>query len=164
MTVREATAADADRVLALIRTIPELPQWSRSALATGEAMRPGEPRRRLLVAEEESRVLGFAQTVVVLGEAELESMAVAEVCRGQGTGGRLLRRAIEMARADGAEVLRLEVRQGNTAAQRLYERAGMTAAGVRREYYRDPVEDAVLMEVRWPEGSGAAERSPYPLL
>ncbi|GAA3761354.1 ribosomal protein S18-alanine N-acetyltransferase [Terriglobus aquaticus] len=147
--LREATAADTGAVLALIRADAELPQWDSSALAVEAARAQDGPLRRLLVAELDAEIVGFAQTSLLLGEAELESMAVATACRRQGVGGRLLRRAIELARADGAEVLRLEVRRSNSAARALYESAGMVMTGTRRQYYPDPVEDAVLMTLRW---------------
>ena len=48
----------------------------------------------------------------------------------------------------GAEQIFLEVRQSNTPARALYEKNGFTAIGLRKKYYKDPVEDAVLMQCR----------------
>ncbi len=154
MIVRAARDADAEGVLQLIRAERELPQWKRSALAVAA---PGpasvsEPVRRLVVAEDEGRLVGFAQTAVVLGEAELEGMAVAPGCRRRGVGRLLLQEAMQTARADGARAFRLEVRRSNEAAIRLYAGLGMTVAGTRRGYYSGPVEDAMLLQLLWAEG------------
>ena len=154
MIVRLAAARDLECVLALIRAIPELPQWSREALAATESedQRRGGPIRRLLLAEAGGELLGFAQIAVIFGEAELESMAVQAPWRGRGVGRRLLQRAVDLARVEGAMVLRLEVRQSNLAAICLYERAGLQRIGLRRGYYAAPVEDALVLQRSWNDG------------
>ena len=154
MIVRPASGHDVEHVLALIRRIPRLPQWRREALAIDAPAGNPEigPVRRLLVATDGVNLLGFAQVAVLLGEAELESMAVEPEQRGQGIGRLLLASTIEAARSAGATLLRLEVRRSNQAALRLYRSAGLTVTGERRGYYRDPVEDALLLQLSWAEG------------
>ena len=66
--------------------------------------------------------------------------------RGGGYGKMLLEECEEEARRRGAEILRLEVRRSNEAARGLYEKAGFTVTGERKNYYREPPEDALLME------------------
>lgn len=155
MTVRLASEQDADDVILLIRRIPSLPQWHREALAvelpggSAEAV----PLRRLLVATGGGTLLGFAQISVLLGEAELESMAVDPAWRSRGVGRRLLENSIDTAQAHGATALRLEVRRSNQAALGLYRSAGMKLAGERRAYYVNPVEDALLMQLSWGDGA-----------
>lgn len=151
MTVRPGSDADAEGVLALMRAMPELPQWSREALACGDPQRngAGEPMRRLHVAEDGGKLLGFAQFVIVLDQAELECIAVGPAWQRRGVGRVLLQRAAEAARADGAAVLLLEVRRGNESALRLYRSVGFRVTGTRRGYYSGPVEDALLLQLSW---------------
>lgn len=154
MTVRLACAADVDGVLSLIREMPELPQWGREALAViePERERAAGPVRRLFVAEEVGVLAGFAQIVVLLDEAELESIAVRRDLQRRGVGRLLLQHAMGAARAAGAVEFRLEMRQSNRAALRMYKAAGMTVTGTRRRYYSEPTEDAVLLQRSWADG------------
>ncbi|WP_419803777.1 ribosomal protein S18-alanine N-acetyltransferase [Terriglobus sp.] len=149
MIVRPASAADTDDVLAMIRAVPDLPQWGREALAvtTFGVRSAGAPVRRLLVAEDGGKLAGFVQFVVLLDEAELEGMAVQRACRGQGVGRLLLQHAVEIVRADGATRFHLEVRRSNEAALQLYRSAGFVEVGARRSYYAQPVEDALLLQL-----------------
>lgn len=152
MIVRLAVASDVDSVLSLIRQTPTLPQWNRNALAVGSPLESETGTslvRCLLVAENSNHLVGFAQFNVVLQEAELESMAVAAEHRRQGIGDALLRAVEAKAQALGASELRLELRAENRAALSLYQRAGLRVVGKRTAYYRDPVEDALLMQQVW---------------
>ena len=63
----------------------------------------------------------------------------------------LLRAALSLAKERGAQAAVLEVRASNVAAQRLYASFGFAAAGVRRDYYRDPREDGVVMRAELAE-------------
>ncbi len=92
------------------------------------------------------RVIGFGCVTVVAGEAELLNIAISPVHRREGFGGRLLSALLEEAMKRGAEKVFLEVREGNVAARTLYQKYGFTEFGVRRNYYKQPVENAVLME------------------
>ncbi len=92
-----------------------------------------------------SKVVGFAIARVVSDEAELLTIAVEPSVRRRGVGAALLARARDDSRERGAASMHLEVRAGNTIAQRLYARAGFTEQGRRPRYYTAPVEDAVLM-------------------
>ncbi len=78
-------------------------------------------------------------------EAELESVVVRREARREGIGSALCRAVMEWSRAEGAGVIRLEVRVGSAGAVRLYGGLGFVAAGRRRGYYHGPEEDAVVM-------------------
>lgn len=147
MIVRPATPADVDDVLALMREIPGLPQWRREALAVQP--QDAQPARRLLVATMGETLIGFAQTLILLDEVELETIAVDPAWRGQGVGRLLLQEAMQAARADRATSFRLEVRRNNQAALHLYRSAGMVECGTRRGYYHDPFDDALLFQLAW---------------
>ena len=69
-----------------------------------------------------------------------------ETERGKGYGKRMLSAFLNMAEEAGAGKVFLEVREGNAAGKALYEGRGFRAFGKRTAYYRDPVEDAILME------------------
>lgn len=97
---------------------------------------------RVLVEDEAVR--GYINVRVLGDEAELMRICIAKAYRGRGLSGPLLKAGIEDMKEHGAEAATLEVRAGNTAAVRLYEAHGFLLAGTRRNYYRDPVEDASI--------------------
>lgn len=118
---------------------PEQPRtgvWSalRRIAGTGEAEAPSD-----------ERMLGFIGIWLMVGEAHIVTIAVRDDCRRMGIGERLLIACIEMALEYDQEVVTLEVRRSNEAAQRLYEKYGFDHAGVRVRYYSDNHEDAVIM-------------------
>ena len=90
-------------------------------------------------------LIGYVGLWYMAGEAHIVSIAVREAYRGQGAGELLMLGAVEMALRRGCEVLTLEVRVSNEAAQRLYEKYGFKNAGLRRRYYSDNGEDAYIM-------------------
>ncbi len=82
---------------------------------------------------------------VVVDEMEILDVAVHPAWRRQGLAGVLLRCALRRGARAGARTAFLEVRAGNRAGLRLYESLGFARAGLRPGYYREPVEDAVLL-------------------
>lgn len=106
----------------------------------------GHPRARLEVAEDDDgSVLGYAVAWCVADEAEIANLAVAPDARRRGVATLLLDRILEQSAALGAHNVFLEVRESNVAAQRLYETRGFELVGRRKQYYRLPQEDALLM-------------------
>ncbi|HEY3497223.1 MAG TPA: ribosomal protein S18-alanine N-acetyltransferase [Polyangiaceae bacterium] len=88
---------------------------------------------------------GFVLTWQAADETHLLDLVVAPEARRNGVGRRLLEKVVAEARALSSRVVLLEVRAGNTAARALYHSAGFVESGVRRGYYSDKEEDAVLM-------------------
>lgn len=78
-------------------------------------------------------------------EIHINNVAVRAEYRRSGIGKQLLWQLLELGREAGAEVAFLEVRSANLVAQALYERCGFRPVGRRRNYYTDPVEDALIM-------------------
>jgi ribosomal-protein-alanine N-acetyltransferase len=78
-------------------------------------------------------------------EGHIQTFAVKECFRKQGIGSALMENAAEKALPLGIEVLLLEVRQGNREAMALYHKHGFFVDGYRKDFYRDPSEDAILM-------------------
>jgi [ribosomal protein S18]-alanine N-acetyltransferase len=91
------------------------------------------------------RVVGFCSFWRVLDELHINNLAVMPEVRREGVASALLSRVLQEGAALGAERATLEVRRSNDAARMLYERFGFTIAGVRRAYYTNPVEDALVL-------------------
>jgi ribosomal-protein-alanine N-acetyltransferase len=90
-------------------------------------------------------LLAFCSFQVVVDELHILDFAVLPERRREGLGRSLLRCVLELGARRGARVALLEVRSGNLAALRLYRAAGFEVAGVRRGYYSNPPEDALLL-------------------
>ncbi len=98
-----------------------------------------------IVGRLEGRVIAYGGMWVILDEAHVTNIAVHPDYRNRGVG-RLAMRALERKAAElGACRMTLEVRVSNTAARHLYEDLGFSGTGVRRSYYSDTHEDAVVM-------------------
>ena len=93
-------------------------------------------------------ITGFAGFWIMVGEAHVTSLAVRSPHRRQGIGELLLISVINLAAELNARILTLEVRASNTTAQSLYSKYGFTRAGLRRNYYIDDKEDAVIMSTK----------------
>jgi ribosomal-protein-alanine N-acetyltransferase len=91
--------------------------------------------------------VGFVLESTVLDELEVLDMGVSPGHRRRGLAGQLLHQVFSTAQVQGVRTVHLEVRASNEAARRLYAAAGMSEAGHRRRYYRNPEEDAVLMHL-----------------
>lgn len=103
------------------------------------------PISHIVAVVDGDRLLGYAGFWQVLDEAEVNNVAVADDCRGQGIGRTLMAGLLDLAGLFGCVRVNLEVRAGNVAALALYEALGFERVGLRKGYYTDPVEDAVLM-------------------
>ena len=98
----------------------------------------------VLLSVEERKTAGYANVRVLGDEAELMRICVAPEFRGRGWSGPLLEEGMREMTRRGAAAATLEVRAGNVPAIRLYERHGFQKEGLRKKYYRDPVEDAAI--------------------
>jgi [ribosomal protein S18]-alanine N-acetyltransferase len=90
-------------------------------------------------------VAGYIASRVSADELHINNIGVREDWRRMGLGAALLEAALEDGARAGARLAVLEVRAGNAAAQALYGRFGFEVVGRRRDYYRSPVEDALVM-------------------
>ena len=98
-----------------------------------------------LARDESGRVLGFCSFWRVLDELHINNLAVAGAYRRQGIGTALMTYVLNEGPRLGARRATLEVRRSNDVARQLYERLGFSSAGVRRAYYTNPVEDALVL-------------------
>lgn len=142
--VRPAGPEDVKALVAIDAVNPA--PWSERQFA--RAVRAGSAdATRVLVAYCGDRLDGFIVYSRVLDEVSIHNIAVRAGRRGQGLGGLLLARSLRCMKNAGAARCLLEVRRSNVAAQRLYESAGFTPDGERKDYYRADAgrEDALLM-------------------
>ncbi len=98
--------------------------------------------------QDEEAVAGFA-LLRCLDDAELIRIAVDTAYRRQGIGYRLLTALKDEAERRGIHDIILEVRESNEPAKRMYEKAGFVTEGIRKKYYSEPTEDAVIMRFKW---------------
>lgn len=101
--------------------------------------------RSYLVARRGSDVVGYAGVMAILEDAHITTVAVTPAHQRRGIATRLLLVLLREALALGAERVTLEVRASNRGAQALYSRFGFAPSGVRKAYYADNREDAVIM-------------------
>jgi ribosomal-protein-alanine acetyltransferase len=154
VNIRRAVSQDVPSIVGLERSCSTAAHWDECRYQ--ELFRPGTLERLALVAEEAPHspsspesagglsVIGFLIARHVASEWELENIAVARAFQSQGVAKRLLNALSDQAQQAGSESIYLEVRESNTAARNLYEKAGFAQTGRRKAYYSNPHEDAVL--------------------
>ena len=101
----------------------------------------------MIACDEENNIIGYIGIWTLLDECQINKIAVMPEKRKIGIGKTILNHVIEFTRDMGVKSWYLEVRESNTAAQALYRSAGFSSVGTRKNYYINPVEDAVLMSL-----------------
>ncbi|MDE5563512.1 MAG: ribosomal protein S18-alanine N-acetyltransferase [Oscillospiraceae bacterium] len=113
--------------------------WSLASFVS-ETEKPGG--YVLAALDKHAQILGFVTASCVLDETEITNVAVSPAYRQQGIAGTLLQELFAMT---GETDVYLEVRASNAPAMALYTKYGFVQVGMRKRFYRNPVEDAVLM-------------------
>ena len=119
--------------------------WSENSIAS-------ELNNRLscwLVAIENDVVVGYVGSQTVLGETDMMNIAVHPDHRGKGIAITLINTLITELSRQGSHSLMLEVRASNEPAKNLYGKLGFEPVGVRKNYYRNPKEDALILRKEW---------------
>lgn len=119
--------------------------WSENSIAS-------ELNNRLslwLVAVEDECVIGYVGSQTVIGETDMMNIAVHPDYRKKGIGTALIVELIDALKARGSHSLMLEVRSSNISAISVYKNLGFLEVGLRRNYYRNPKEDALIMRKEW---------------
>jgi ribosomal-protein-alanine N-acetyltransferase len=140
--IREMGPTDLDGVLAIEEVSFPTP-WTRKMFSEDFSRAFSDT---LVAAGAEDEVLGYAVCWTIAGESHLLNIAVLPSRRGEGIGRALLSECIRRAARAGASLIFLEVRAGNEAAQRLYRSMGFALRGIRKGYYTDTGEDAVILD------------------
>jgi ribosomal-protein-alanine N-acetyltransferase len=141
VVLRKMTHGDLDRVLEIENSAFSTP-WSRSAF---EAELRDDSKAHYLVACKGEDVIGYIGGWFIFDEAHITNIAVDVRYRGQGVGKQLLSGFIDYCKGRSIKRMTLEVRKSNHVAIGLYEKHGFRTLGVRRGYYVDTREDALLM-------------------
>lgn len=115
--------------------------WSHNAFIAELS----NPRAVTFVAKSDGDIAGFINLGFVLDEASVNNIAVKKAYRRRGIGKALLTAAITYCRNNRLTMLVLEVRKSNLSAIALYEQFGFQAVGIRKRFYAEPEEDAILM-------------------
>ena len=119
--------------------------WSETSVAS----ELDNPLSLWLIAEEEGTVLGYVGSQTVLDETDMMNIAVQPECRRRGIAAALIGELVNQLRERGSHILRLEVRESNVPAIALYESMGFTQLGLRKNYYRNPKENALILGKEW---------------
>ena len=136
--VRLMVPGDAAQAAALEAAVPDA--WSEGSIC--ETLADG----CCCVAEEEGRLVGLCLCGLVLDEASVYAVTVDERFRRRGMARAMLQWLFAHLAKQGAKTVFLEVRARNTPARELYQALGFAQVGLRRSFYRDPTDDAVLMK------------------
>ena len=138
--IRRMTLPDVDGVHAIeAATFPK--PWSRKDFVKEMTQ---NTCARYLVAVEDEKIIGFAGAWIVLDEAHITNIAVLMEYRGRGIGRKLTQALLQYCANLGVVYATLEVRKSNAVAQTLYQSLGFEYVGVRKRYYEDNGEDALL--------------------
>ena len=119
--------------------------WSENSVAT-------ELNNKLalwLVAEEAGKVAGYIGSQTCGDESDVMNVAVHPDFRRRGIAESLVNTLVEELKAIGSRCLTLEVRASNAPAIALYEKLGFSEIGRRKNYYRNPREDALILRKEW---------------
>ncbi len=138
--IRECRESDAEAMAALFSQSGQAAQWTASGIA--ELWRSGAGG---WVDTEGNRLNGAVIARVAGDEAEILNLAVACEMRRRGVGRRLIAAALREVEAKGARRVYLEVRRSNQGAREFYARLGFAQKGIRRKYYNEPEEDALVL-------------------
>lgn len=144
IVIRPMTSADIPRVFEIDKASAALYWPERSYHFEVEK---NDSSRPLVAVDQDNNILGFIVFWLIIDEAHLANFAVDPGFRRLGIGKALLHHGLKTCYENGARVSFLEVRAGNRPAIELYERSGYHTEGIRRQYYQDNHEDALLMNL-----------------
>ena len=138
--IRKMIADDSEEVAALESKIFSMP-WKRD-----DFWRMAENKNAAyIVGVLDDKIIAYAGAWLAFSDAEVMNIAVDENFRGQGFGKKIFAALIKICIERGATAITLEVRASNISAIKLYESFGLKSVGVRKNYYDNPTEDALIM-------------------
>lgn len=140
LTVRVAVGADIPAIAGLETLCFSVP-WSEKAI--GDTL--ASPHARLFCAELDGAVIAYGGCYLLGDDADITNIATHPDYRRRGAAAAVLQALTAYAREKGMLAVHLEVRQSNVPAIALYEGFGFAVDGIRKNYYKNPTENAVLM-------------------
>lgn len=141
LVIRSMELRDVDAICEIEKLSFKTP-WSKESFI--EEIKAKE-RTRYVVAEMGDTVVGYGGMWLIIDEGHITNIAVHPDYRGQKIGKRIVEEMIVVANREGITSLTLEVRMSNTPAIKLYKNLDFKEAGIRKEYYTDTGEDALIM-------------------
>lgn len=142
--IRPMTLDDVDQVMVVEHNAFDVP-WSRHAF---ENELINNHFAFYFVAQYDTRIIGYCGVWIIVDEAHITNLAVLSQYRGRKVGETLLRHVILYAKSKQARTISLEVRVSNDVAKNLYRKLGFRSGGIRKNYYSNNGEDALVMWVR----------------
>lgn len=144
MMIHYMTAADVPQVAGLERICFADP-WSERSVAS----ELDNALSLWLVAMEGEKLIGYVGSQTVMGETDMMNVAVDPDFRRKGIAEKLVLALVAELKARESHCLTLEVRASNEPARALYEKLGFSQVGLRKNYYRNPKEDALILRKEW---------------
>ena len=148
--IEKMTPADLDRVMEIVALSYRTP-WSRRAFMSELTE---NSYAHYFVARHDGKIVGYVGMWVILEEAHITNIAVDPAYRRKKVAWRLLQDMFRKAKELGATRMTLEVRVSNLSAQDLYRKLGFVDRGIRKGYYTDTNEDAIIM---WKDDLGPSK-------
>ena len=142
LNVREMKEVDGEAVAKLEAQIFS-DAWSEKSIL--ETL--NQTQAFIVVAEHENVIVGYCIVYFVLDEAEIARIAVDSSRRKQGVGQEILKKTCQICKEKGIERLLLDVRESNANARKFYKAFGFDEDGIRKNFYDNPKEHAVLMSM-----------------
>ncbi len=140
VTIRDVTAGDKEGVRVLLTSVPEAGRWSDPSVCQSQQ---GTFCR--LAECDDGEICGLIAFRITADEAEILNLAVHSSQRRKGIASHLIDEVAAKCKSAGVTKIFLEVRESNEAARSFYARMSFAKAGRRRGYYREPVEDALVL-------------------
>ncbi|WP_042277621.1 ribosomal protein S18-alanine N-acetyltransferase [[Clostridium] dakarense] len=140
LVIEMMTSKDIDGVFEVERNCFEH-HWSKDAFAKELK----NDVARYLVAKLDNKVVGYVGIWFVMDEGHITNVAVHSDYRGKKIGDELVKELVKLCKENNIVSMTLEVRTSNIVAQNLYKKYGFKLAGIRKEYYSDNKEDAMIM-------------------
>jgi [ribosomal protein S18]-alanine N-acetyltransferase len=134
---------DIDQILVIEHESFTLP-WSREAFYNELTLNQFAV---YVVIEVDDQIVGYCGVWIIVDEAHITNIAILPEYRGKKLGGALMKRVMEIAKQQGAKTMTLEVRVSNEVAQSMYRKFGFQGGAIRKNYYTDNHEDALVMWV-----------------
>lgn len=144
---RKMTVADVNAVFEIEYSSFTLP-WTKEAF---HYEMTENKHAYYVLAETSDGIIGFCGLWIVMDECHVTNIAIRKEQRGKKWGEKLMLAAMTTAQENGAKTMTLEARVSNTIARNLYEKIGFKNGGIRKSYYSDNLEDAIVMWVNFDE-------------